>query len=79
MRAPWTLSVEQDRADIIEFIPRDNPLTAIRMDEVFAATAGRLAEHPLMGWPGPIRGTREWIPHESYRLVYEVPASSTTL
>lgn len=42
------------------------------MDERFAAAAARLAEHPLMGKEGLITGTREWIAHESYRLVYEV-------
>ena len=72
MRVLWILFVEQDRADIVEFIAQDNPLAAIRMDELFSAAVGRLAEHPLMGRPGQIQGTRELIPHESYRLFYEV-------
>ncbi len=76
MRVLWTLSAEQDRTDIIDFIAQDNALAAIRMDEVFAAAVGRLAEHPLMGRPGRIPGTRELIPHESYRLVYEVHADA---
>lgn len=29
-----------------------------------------------MGRPGQIPGTRELIPHESYRLVYEVQAGT---
>jgi toxin ParE1/3/4 len=45
------------------------------MDELFGAAVGRLAEHPLMGRPGQIPGTRE-IPHESYRLVYGVQADT---
>ena len=45
MRVLWTLSAEQDRADIVDFIANDNPLAAIRMDEIFSAAAGRLAEH----------------------------------
>jgi len=76
MRVFWTLSAEQDRADIIDFIARDNPLAAIRMDELFGAAVGGLAEHPLMGRPGQIPGTRELIPHESYRMVYEVQADA---
>jgi plasmid stabilization system protein ParE len=31
-----------------------------------------LADHPQLGRPGQISGTRELIPHESYRLVYEI-------
>lgn len=72
MRVLWTLSAEQDRADIVEFIAQDNPRAAIDLDERFGAVVARLAEHPLMGRPGRIPGTRELIPHASYRLVYEV-------
>jgi toxin ParE1/3/4 len=72
MRVLWTLSAEQDRADIVDFIAQDNPLAAIRMDELFGTAVGRLAEHPLMGRSGHVPGTRESIPHESYQLVYEV-------
>lgn len=35
-------------------------------------TAARLATHPKMGKTGNIPGTRELLPHESYRLVYEI-------
>jgi addiction module RelE/StbE family toxin len=76
MRVLWTLAAEQDRADIVDYIAQDNPLAAIRMDELFEAAAGRLAEHPLIGRPGQVPGTREWIPHESYRLAYEVQADT---
>jgi toxin ParE1/3/4 len=76
MRVLWTLSAEQDRADVVDFIAQDNPLAAIRMDETFSAAVGRLAEHPLLGRAGQIPGTRELIPHESYRLVYEVRADT---
>ncbi|MBI3146892.1 MAG: type II toxin-antitoxin system RelE/ParE family toxin [Betaproteobacteria bacterium] len=72
MKVFWASAAEQDRADIIDYISQDNPLAAIRMDELFAEAAGRLAEHPQLGKTGLIPGTRELIPHESYRLVYEV-------
>jgi addiction module RelE/StbE family toxin len=68
----WVSAAEQDRADIIDYIGQDNPLASIRMDEVFAEAAARLADHPHLGKAGPVPGTRELIPHESYRLVYEV-------
>lgn len=72
MKVVWASAAEQDRADIFDYISQDNPLAAIRMDELFAEAAGRLAEHPQLGKAGLIAGTRELIPHESYRLVYEV-------
>ncbi len=42
------------------------------MDALFSAAAARLASHPKLGRPGKIPGTRELIPHENYRLVYEI-------
>lgn len=68
----WARTAEQDRADIFDFIAKDNPRAAIDMDERFAEAAGRLARYPELGKPGLVAGTRELIPHESYRLVYEV-------
>ncbi len=72
MKVFWASVAEQDRADIIDYISQDNPLAAVQMDELFAEAASRLAEHPLLGKTGLILGTREVIPHESYRLIYEV-------
>lgn len=68
----WTPEAEQDRADIWDYITADNPDAAVRMDELFSDAAARLAAHPEMGRTGKISGTRELIPHESYRLVYEI-------
>jgi toxin ParE1/3/4 len=42
------------------------------MEELFSNAAARLADHPKLGRPGKISGTRDLIPHESYRLVYEI-------
>ena len=72
MRTCWAAAAEQDRAEILEFIARDNPQAAIDMDERFAAAVAHLAHHPHLGRTGLVPGTRELIPHESYRLVYEV-------
>ncbi|MBU0499525.1 MAG: type II toxin-antitoxin system RelE/ParE family toxin [Gammaproteobacteria bacterium] len=72
MRVIWTPEAQQDRVDIWDYIAADNPPAAARMDTLFSDAAARLAEHPRLGRPGKIPGTRELIPHESYRLVYEI-------
>lgn len=72
MKLAWAAASEQDRVDIFDHISADNPLAAIRMDELFDEAAARLAAHPLMGRTGKIPGTRELVVHESYRLVYEL-------
>ncbi len=72
MSVIWTPEALQDRAEIWDYIAADNPQAAARMDELFSDAAARLAEHPNLGKPGQVPGTRELIPHESYRLVYEI-------
>jgi addiction module RelE/StbE family toxin len=68
----WTPEAEQDRTDIWNYIAADNPSAAVRMDRLFSDAATRLVVYPKMGKVGKISGTRELIPHESYRLVYEI-------
>ena len=72
MNVIWTPEAEQDRDDIWLYIAGDNPQAAVRMDKLFSSTAARLADHPKLGRPGQIPGTRELILHKNYRLVYEV-------
>jgi plasmid stabilization system protein ParE len=49
-----------------------HPCAAVHTDKLFSNAATRLAAHPTMGKAGRIPGTREPIPHESYRLVFEI-------
>lgn len=72
MRVVWTPEALQDRTDIWDYIAGDNPHAAIRMDLRFSDAAARLASHPKLGKAGRVSGTRELLPHESYRLVYEI-------
>ncbi|NYT70189.1 type II toxin-antitoxin system RelE/ParE family toxin [Pusillimonas noertemannii] len=72
MKVRWTASARQDRLDICAYIAEDNRRAALRMDKLFSAAAAKLAEHPRLGKPGQVPDTRELIPHESYRLVYEI-------
>ena len=74
MKVIWTPEAEQDRAHIWGTIVAENPRAAEKMDRLFSDAAARLAGQPFMGQAGKISGTREWIPHKSYRLVYEVSA-----
>ena len=70
----WTPEAEQDRTDIWDYIAADNLYAAVRMDEIFGRAAAKLAEHPSLGKPGKISGTREMVLHEHYRLIYETSA-----
>ena len=72
MKLRWTPEAEQDREDIFDYIAQDNEPAAVTMDALFSDAAHNLTDFPQIGRIGQIPGTREWIPHESYRLVYEI-------
>lgn len=76
MKLVWTPQAQQDRADVWDHIAADNPAAAAGIDELFSHAASRLTRHPMLGRPGRISGTRELIPHESYRLVYEIDGNT---
>ena len=58
MRVVWTPEAQQDRADVWDYIAADNPRAAARMDEIFSDAAARLTQHPMLGKPGIVPGTR---------------------
>jgi addiction module RelE/StbE family toxin len=72
VRVLWTPEAQQDRADVWDYIAADNPRAAARIDALFSEAAARLTAYPKQGHAGKISSTRELIPHESYRLVYEI-------
>jgi addiction module RelE/StbE family toxin len=75
----WSESAAKDRADIVDYIAIDNPRAALKMDELFREAAVNLGHFPALGHTGKIPGTRELLPHESYRLVYEVSDATDTV
>jgi addiction module RelE/StbE family toxin len=72
MKVRWTAEGSIDRATIRRYIAEDNPEAALRMDELLGKAAAQRTDFPHLGQPGKLPGTRELIPHRSYRLVYEI-------
>lgn len=79
MKVRWTTQAEQDRTDIMTYVAADNPRAAVAMDDLFSSATARLASFPRLGKAGKVAGTRELIPHENYRLVYEVAEAEDTV
>ncbi len=68
----WTLESIEDRESIYDHIEADNPFAALAMDELFSQQASLLLDHPGLGRLGRVKGTREWVVHSNYILVYTV-------
>ena len=72
MKVFWSNEALQDREDIWDYIAKDNSIAAAEMDELFSKAASILSDQPFLGKAGKVHGTREFIAHENYRLVYEI-------
>jgi toxin ParE1/3/4 len=72
MKVAWAPEAEQDRDDVWDYIAEDSETAAARMDKLFSDAAAQLGNFLALGQLGQIAGTRELIPNENYRLVYEV-------
>ena len=75
----WTPEASQDRDEIYEYIEADNPAAALALDELFAEKAGRLVDHPGLGRPGRVAGTRELVAHQNYILIYDMSGNQVRL
>lgn len=72
MKLFWTPEALDDRRTIYDYIELDNPVAANKLDQLFEGVEEKLVNFPKLGRPGEIPGTREFVIHESYRLVYEI-------
>ena len=72
MRLAWTRLALNDRQAIRSYIALDNPMAALALDELFAEKAGHLADHPGLGRPGRVNGTRELVVHQNYLMIYDL-------
>ena len=79
MKVRWTASARQDRLAIFEYVCNEAPMAAVELDQRFSDAAAALARFPMMGRAGSVPGTRELIPHENYRLVYDVDVDAQTI
>lgn len=72
MKLVWTRPAREDRKAIREYIAADNPSAALDLDELLSEKAARLVDHPGLGRPGRLQGTRELVVHRNYILIYDV-------
>lgn len=72
MKLVWTVQAKRELVGIVSYIWIDNPAAAKRVRQRIETTAAYLKSQPFMGRQGAIAGTRETIPHPSYRIVYQL-------
>jgi toxin ParE1/3/4 len=75
----WTAKARRELGEIVSGIWFDNPAAAKRVRSRIETTAAYLKSQPFMGRQGAITGTREAIPHPSYRIVYQVAEETVSI
>ncbi len=71
----WLKTAERTRFAQMDYVAKENPRAAVRMDEEIDRQIDRLAEHPELGREGRVPGTRELvIARTPYVAVYRVRA-----
>lgn len=79
MKLEWTASAQHDLKGIVGYIWADNPEAAQRMNARFHAVAKLLSNQPYSGRLGTLPGTREFVAHPNYRMVYWIRGETVSI
>ena len=73
MKVRWTDPAQTDLFEILDYIARDNPAAAERVERRLVNAVASLAQQPRRGRPGRVEGTRELvIPRLPYIVIYRI-------
>ena len=69
----WLPEALRNRFDQLDYIADDNPLAAADQDDEIERQVNMLQDHPKMGRPGRVKGTRELVISSTpFVLVYRL-------
>jgi toxin ParE1/3/4 len=72
VKLKWTDPAIADRMAIYDYLASKDPIAAAEIDALISAAASQLSRNPSSGKVGRVSGTREWVIHHFYLLIYEV-------
>lgn len=70
----WTEEATTDLVDIVDYIEQRNAQAAQRLMETIVESVQNLPLMPYVFRPGRVAGTREYVVHPNYIVVYQVGA-----
>jgi toxin ParE1/3/4 len=80
VRVRWLTVASANLMAIAEYIAQDNQTAAYTVHGAILRQVGRLAEHPRIGRPGRVEGTRELvISGTPYIVAYRVAGQAVTI
>ena len=76
MNIVWTAPARRDLREIFQYIAKDNPHAARRLQAQIRERVTLLGSHPQLGRPGRIDGTRELVMADNpYILPYRIQSA----
>ena len=73
MKLFWQERALVELDDALTYISERNPDAAYALVEsIFSSVERNLPDNPHIGRPGRVEGTREWVAHKNYVVVYRV-------
>lgn len=72
MLVTWTRQALESLEETLNFIAVDNRKAANSLNYAFVKATETISMFPEIGKLGKLDGTREYFPHENYRLVYSI-------
>jgi addiction module RelE/StbE family toxin len=69
LRIQWTKRASENLDAIEQYIEKDNPIAAAKTALRILTAISLLQEHPELGRPGRVYGTRELVIPQSYYIV----------
>ncbi len=80
MRIEWLPIAERDRDSQLAYIGDRNPGAAIKMGDAIEIAVRQLADHPHIGRPGRVKGTRELVVTGTpYVIAYRVEPNAVVV
>lgn len=75
----WRPSALDQLDSIVGYIAERNRAAAERIEALVDSSIATIAIAPMAGRPGRVAGTREWVLHPNYILIYKVSRSTIAL
>ena len=80
MKVEWLSLARQDREEQLGYIAERDPWAAINLGDAIEQAVSHLPDHPHIGRPGRVRGTRELVVSDTpYILAYRVEQNQNTV
>lgn len=80
MKLEWLPTAARDRENQLAYVGERNPGAAIEIGDAVEAAVRRLFDHPRVGRPGRVRGTRELVVGGTpYLIIYRVESDAVVI